>query len=195
MMQQESDTNALPAGCVRCEYLESTGTQWIDTEYTPTRGDELEIDRYKVVVSTETPTLFGAGDETSQFVAVHNLSALYVRYFTHIAKMMPGIQYMQQHSLLIKKIGDIYVDGEYSGVSNPLNNNVNTTLAIFNRGNRAASIIGYIGTVTITKDDVRVVHLIPCLDTNATPCYYDVVNKKFHYNKGSGQFLYKILEQ
>ena len=195
MMQQESDPNALPAGCVRCEYLESTGTQWIDTEYTPTRGDELEIDRYKVVKNTSTPVLFGAGDETSQFVAVHNSTALFVRYFASVAKEMPHIKYMQQHSLLVKKSGDIYVDGKHSGTSTPFYNNVNTTLAIFNRGNRAASIIGYIGTVTITRDDVRMVHLIPCLDANATPCYYDVVNKKFHYNKGTGEFIYKILEK
>ena len=195
MMQGKSNEEVLPPGCVRCEYLESTGTQWIDTEYIPTRGDELEIDRYKVVSNTTSPTLFGAGDETSQFVAVNNTSTLFVRYFTNEGIPVNNIQNTQQHSLLVKKNGAVYVDGEYSATSNASYSDVNTTLAIFNRGNRAASIIGYIGTVTITRDDVRMVHLIPCLDANATPCYYDVVNKKFHYNKGTGEFLYKILEQ
>lgn len=194
-MQGKSNEEVLPPGCVRCEYLESTGTQWIDTEYIPTRGDELEIDRYKVVSNTTSPTLFGAGDETSQFVAVNNTSTLFVRYFTNEGIPVNNIQNTQQHSLLVKKNGAVYVDGEYSATSNASYSDVNTTLAIFNRGNRAASIIGYIGTVTITRDDVRMVHLIPCLDANATPCYYDVVNKKFHYNKGTGEFLYKILEQ
>ena len=195
MIQQESDPNALPPGCVRCEYLESTSNQWIDTEYTPIIGDELEIDRYKVVRETSNPTIFGAGDGTYQFVAVHNNTALYLRYFTNAAELMAKPQVLQQHSLLVKKSGTIYVDGEPIGTSKPLYNDVNTTLAIFNRGNRDAIFIGYIGTVTITRDNVRVVHLIPCLDTNAKPCYYDVVNKKFHYNKGAGTFLYKILEQ
>lgn len=196
LMQQESDPNAiLPAGCVRCEYLESTGTQWIDTEYTPTRGDELKIDRYKVVKKTLNPTIFGAGYETPQFVVVQTETTLYIRYFTDSGTPVDGISDLQQHSLLIKKNGDTYVDGQFCTTSIPLYNDVNTTLALFNRGNRTAKIIGYIGTVTITRDNVRVVHLIPCLDANATPCYYDVVNKKFHYNKGTGEFLYKILEQ
>lgn len=195
MAQVASDPNALPAGCVRCEYLESTGSQWIDTGYTPTRGDELEIDRYKVVVDTLNPTIFGAGDGGSQFVVVHQSTILFLRYFAVAAEWVSNIPNTQQHSLFVKKNGDVYVDGKYSATSNALSSNVNTTLAIFNRGNRAASIVGYIGTVTITRDDVRMVHLIPCLDTNATPCYYDVVNKKFHYNKGTGEFIYKILEQ
>jgi hypothetical protein len=190
--QNESD---IPAGCVRCEYLESTGTQWIDTEYTPTRGDELEIDRYIVTQNTAAPTLFGAGDGTSQFVAVHNHGGLFVRYFSNIAKSVNNIDYTRFHSLLVNQNGDIYVDDSFRETSSPLYNDVNTTLAIFNRGSRAASFIGCIGTVTITRDNVRVLHLIPCLDANTTPCYYDAVNKKFHYNKGTGEFLYKILEQ
>jgi hypothetical protein len=194
MAQVASDPNALPAGCVRCEYLEGTGTQWIDTGYTPTRGDELEIDRYKVTKSTAHPTLFGAGDNSIQLVAVQSNDALYLRYFTEQATYNANIQHKQQHSLLVKQNGDIYIDGKYYETSNP-NGDVNTTLAIFNRGNRTSSFNGYIGTVTITRDNVCVVHLIPCLDANATPCYYDVVNKKFHYNQGTGQFLYKPLEQ
>jgi hypothetical protein len=195
MTQVASDPNALPDGCVRCEYLESTSTQWIDTGYTPTIGDELEIDRYKITKSTPNSTLFGAGDGSIQLVAVQNNVALYLRYFTGQAGYNTNIQYMQQHSVLVKQNGDIYTDGKYYATSNPGNGDVNTTLAIFNRGNRTSSFNGYIGTFTITRDNVRVVHLIPCLDANATPCYYDVVKKKFHYNQGTGQFLYKPLEQ
>lgn len=194
MAQVASDPNALPDGCVRCEYLESTGSQWIDTGYTPTRGDELEIDRYKIITSTTSPTLFGAGDGGIQLVAVHNSVALYLRYFAVQAAYNSNIQYMRQYSLLVKQNGDIYLDGKYYATSNTGNGDVNTTLAIFNRGNRTSIFKGYIGTVTITRDNVRVVHLIPCLDANATPCYYDTVNKKFHYNQGTGTFLYKIAE-
>lgn len=39
-------------------------------------------------------------------------------------------------------------------------------------------------------------HLIPCLDSNDTPCMYDVINNQAYYNSAeSGSFTYKLYPQ
>ena len=34
-----------------------------------------------------------------------------------------------------------------------------------------------------------IMNLLPCLDKNGTPCMYDTVKRKFHYNEGTGEFI------
>lgn len=42
--------------------------------------------------------------------------------------------------------------------------------------------------IQIWKDDVLVRNFIPVLDSNGVPCMYDKVENKFYYNSGNGQF-------
>ena len=47
--------------------------------------------------------------------------------------------------------------------------------------------------ILMFKNNILIQNLIPCLDDNDVPCFYDSVNKQTHYNRGSGDFLYELL--
>ena len=48
---------------------------------------------------------------------------------------------------------------------------------------------GKVYYVQIYDNDVLVRDFIPVLDYNGTPCMYDKVERKFYYNAGTGQFI------
>ena len=52
-------------------------------------------------------------------------------------------------------------------------------------------LYGY--SITNSKGEY-VQNLVPILDSNGTPCLYDIVKRRFHYNQGTGDFKYKIAE-
>ena len=49
------------------------------------------------------------------------------------------------------------------------------------------------GELIIFNSENKTLHLLPILDTNGVACMYDTVAKKYHYNKGTGDFLYELL--
>ena len=60
-------------------------------------------------------------------------------------------------------------------------------------GGTKTSIKKFIGRIKYGKiyaENNLVCDLIPCLDTNGTPCMYDTVSKQTFYNQGTGEFLY-----
>ena len=55
---------ALPAGYTQLEYIESTGTQWIDTGYFPNSNTIVELKANVLSLTSDWPMLFGAGSGT-----------------------------------------------------------------------------------------------------------------------------------
>ena len=219
MMQAESDPIALPAGCVRCEYLESTGTQWIDTEKVVYADEDLVLVCYFPSNATGNNVIMGWRHEgtfsdTSQcyinFSGISTVNELRLFYgigattAKDCISLPIGVKSKLAISTLERKIfvDDIQQDGlydktftlAYDGEKGSVFNNY--LFALNNKGGVAA--YSYVRIYEYLLKDHKgnfTQHLIPILDFNGTPCYYDTVAKKFHYNKGTGQFLYKILEQ
>lgn len=44
----------------------------------------------------------------------------------------------------------------------------------------------------VFKNDILIQNLIPCLDDNDVPCFYDRVDKQTYYNRGTGTFEYEL---
>ena len=195
MMQQESNLNALPAGCVRCEYLESTGTQWIDTEYYPIAGDEMDISNLSSKGGSS--CAMSSGKDTYQFILLFTAAGLWLRYFTKLTNLVYGTVLNKYYTVKITKNGELFVDGVYRGINDDSEfGETLEPLYLFKRSNSSAqNLRGTMGELIIFNGENKTLHLLPILDKDGTACMYDVVNKKFHYNKGTGEFLYKILEQ
>ena len=194
MSQVASDPNALPVGCVRCEYLEGTGTQWIDTGYFPNIGDELFLQNVKVC-GNYSAVVFSAGNADYQLILLYAAAkSAYFKYFISGSAKSIGFDNRTTHNVKIGNGGELYINGEHKTTSSPIHG-VNTSLHIFIRADKNQKFTGTIGEVVITNYGEWRVHLIPCLDSNGTPCFYDTVAKKFHYNQGTGDFLYKIADQ
>lgn len=193
MMQVANDPNALPAGCVRLEYIESTGEQYIETTYRPVPSDEIFIDYlFRTNGGSVGLAVFSAGTGSIQFCMIINSQNVWTRFFD-TAGIPIRLNDIDTFYELHFYGGEYTINGE-KFMNKVKEGIVDTNLFLFLRANGKQPLIGYIGEVTARREGEDIMHLIPILDPSGTPCMYDTVAKKFHYNKGAGRFTYKIAE-
>ena len=178
----------LPAGYHLCNYLESTGTQTINTGLTPVYGDKINVIAYRT--SNENNMFYASGTLTVTSAP----NELYCRYFTSTnndATRIPIKNFpddAQYHHIMISQDG-FYVDGNFVKEL-PGKRAEAGTLIIF----RGTSKLGKvrIKRFYITRGGAYTLNLIPALDRNGTPCMYDTVSRQTFYNAGQGSFLYEL---
>ena len=178
----------LPAGYRLCKYLESTGTQTINTGLTPVYGDKINVIAYRT--SDENSMVFASGTLTITSAT----SKFYCRYFTSTNTVAIEISSAnfpadaQYHHIMLSQDG-FYADGNFVKAL-PGERAEAGTLIIF----RGTSNYGKlrIKRFYITRDGAYTLNLIPALDRNGTPCMYDTVSKQTFYNAGEGSFLYEL---
>ena len=178
----------LPTGYRLCKYLESTGTQTINTGLTPVYGDKINVIAYRT--SNANSMFYASGTLTVTSAP----NELYCRYFTStnndatsiLSKRFPADA--QYHHIMLSQDG-FYADGNFVKEL-PGERAKASTLIIF-RGTSALGKIR-IKRFYITRDGAYTLNLIPALDRNGTPCMYDTVSKQTFYNAGTGEFLYEL---
>ena len=181
------EAGELPAGYQLCNYIESTGTQTINTGLTPVYGDEINVIAYRTSIANNMFYASGALTITSNV-------ELYCRYFTSTNKIAIEISSgkfpddAQYHHIMVSQDG-FYVDGNFVKAL-PGERAEASTLIIF-RGTSSYGKIR-IKRFYITRDGAYTLNLIPALDRNGTPCMYDTVSKQTFYNAGTGEFLYEL---
>ena len=177
----------LPAGYQLCNYLESTGTQTINTGLTPVYGDEINVIAYRTSIANNMFYASGALTVTSNV-------ELYCRYFTSTNKSATEISSgkfpddEQYHHIMVSQDG-FYADGNFVKAL-PGELAEAGTMIIF-RGTNALGKLR-IKRFYITRDGAYTLNLIPALDRNGTPCMYDTVSKQTFYNERTGEFLYEL---
>ena len=178
----------LPAGYQLCNYLESTGTQTINTGLTPVYGDEINVLVYRI---SKTNSMFYA---SSTLTVTSGPNELYCRYFTSADKDAASIPLKnfpddaQYHHIMISQDG-FYADGNF--VRELTGERAKASKLIIFRGTSSHGKLR-IKRFYITRDGAYTLNLIPALDRNGTPCMYDTVSKQTFYNAGTGKFLYEL---
>lgn len=183
-----ADRGELPAGYQRCNYLESTGTQTINTGLTPVYGDKINVIAYRT--STANSMFYASGALT-----ITASNELYCRYFTSTHKGATAVSLKenfpadaQYHHIMLSKDG-FYSDGNFVKAL-PGERVEASTLIIFRGTNTYGKL--RIKRFYITRDGAYTLNLIPALDRNGKPCMYDTVSKQTFYNAGKGEFLYEV---
>lgn len=204
-----SDTG-LPAGYKLCEYLEGTGTQWIDTGYKPNNHTQLSIRGCWVSMNvTDTASCYTSWDSGGRGVVIASswqsgcVSTSYICNYRYISGgLTTGVWFSSTMNINGKstvssdngvyKEADFFADegGEFQ---------MNYSLPLF--GGRRGGGAGYMFSIAkfrlaefnILENDKLLAHFVPALDKVGVPCLYDTVRAKPFYNAGSGQFLYKLL--
>jgi hypothetical protein len=219
MMQAESDPNALPAGCVRCEYLESyldsnnTKGQYIDTG-SPIRSTDVIYVKLSFYKQTTDRTCFGwrrYGTALNGCDCILNLTtdSYYLLYGIHGS-------FVNKKTVTYEDIIEVYIDPnekkvEFNGVKDSSVRDYSlpyydgTSVYNFYLFNANAMGSPWSGSnvriheyILRDRDGNYVQHFVPILDANGKPCMYDLVTKRFFYNKRTERaedFRYKILEQ
>lgn len=187
-----SEDATLPYGYKRCEYLESTGTQYIELGILLTNSDEINTVFLFTEVDTSFKRLFGARNayESNAYYLVkigstNNFRFDYGNYvYTTNIKAEKDIKY----NVSIK-----------NNIFTINNESINLTSSDFDTVALASLFYAHSNSGENYTESPKIrfysfeiknkMRLIPCLDKNGKPCMYDTVSKTPFYNQGTGEFI------
>lgn len=184
----------IPLGYTRVEYLESTGTQYIDTGYKAVPATTKFEVMFQCDDITDSTFIFGARPDTSatsQYTCATYKATSRIRqdwaglsdFFTGITTTDKYIYTAYNNTITLN---DTTVTGTITRSTNRLD--YNFLLFTVNTGGTADSrrYVGKIYYAKLWDDGVLVRDFIPCLDIFGKPCLYDLVEHKTYYNQDSG---------
>lgn len=202
-MKIEGDSEGVNSGVNYVDYLIGDGASWINTKLVLATGYRVSVkfrclkstydyykdgenqNRYNCIYGSANPVAFGYDNSHGTTVALNN-NEICIRDNGSAGWTTP-----YAYQSIVKDKDDI-VDRKLVNVTNP------NSVYLF--GNNA----GMPKALDICKDgvmisefkvwntqDILLIHLRPCLDTQGVPCMYDEVSKRYFYNRGTGTFKYK----
>lgn len=190
----------LPDGYTELEYIESTGTQYIDLEQGSSKDMVLLIVAQYTNINAWQAILGSYNNRKYQLLGNNSVNFLFLQY---------GLTFHKYHidtkkfKITIDFVNDIFIydkDGYYytenllnwTNERDFLNNFYLFWARDVDDGRQKAKLKLY--KLEIYRGEELSLNLIPSLDTQRKPCLYDTVSKKAFYNQGTGEFLYKEKE-
>lgn len=174
----------------RLTYLESTGTQYINTGYIVQEDDVIEMQYTKPERTTNTEYMFGASDDYNHLWVYINSNSIYPRFGSNT---QPTLSSTRWKNIIKIQRGSVDIDGTTGTLA--LDGMPLVHLYIFARNNDGTatdfSTIKSTG-VTITKTSGELVmKLRPCMrDSDGAIGMIDLVSGRFCENLGTEPFLY-----
>ena len=186
----------LPDGYTELEYIESTGTQYIDTNYT-IQNLPITVETSFELTSITPQNLFGTSywgrkNYFVPYITNNNFSFdSYTLETAYVEKWYDASFVQSSNDLSIMEIK--LNNNTYSVKTKITNLPIDNGYQIFSADNRffAHYKCKY---HRLYENNHIVFNFIPALDTTGKPCLYDTVSKKAFYNQGTGEFLYKEKE-
>lgn len=167
---------ALPAGYTKLAYIQSSGTQYIDSGLTMNKSDSYEY----IVTGQFSNDAYGGANGYMQFmsgIANGKKAAIKVTY--------DGKTYEE----------NVYVDGALNSSNNWSSyNGVNVKIGILKMGDinngwfSGDAQIGKLYSLRIKNAGTTVRDFIPCINPSGGIGLYDLVGKQFYGNAGTGAF-------
>ena len=198
--QRAQAQSGLPDGYTEVNYLQSSGTQWINTEITPSQDTKAIIKfmanewGYESLIGGRAAT-----DSNDQFTTYFD-PEFDGRFLFRMDGMSSAITYIGF------KIKTIYIaelsgtkmefmleDGRISFTSGVTISDFSSTvpMLLFKAKNVGGSgLNGKVYSCKIYHQDSLVRDFVPCLDTDGVPCMFDFVSQKPFYNVGTGSFTW-----
>lgn len=194
-------TPSLPEGFKKCAYLQSDGTQWIDTEYIPDSNTGLLVIAQRLNYGDYIN--FGSCTNTSSsyiYAPRYNTNSKYMVYGWNTNKapytynIGDDLRYISSINIYNDKKAKIDSDDtDYETyLTSPLNEQL-YSLWLFSYNIQGSFNETYgkwggrIHRAQITQENKLVRDYIPCLDANGKPCMYDIISGVAYYNQGSGK--------
>lgn len=171
-------------------YLESSGTQWIDTGVTiNTATDEFEF-VFQGIEKTVYKWFFGEHDNNARFGlgSGDGTNKRNVAYGKTTYKVTDEQVYDTMHRFNADSSG-VFLDDVKIASHSTFSST--STLYLFNLNlNNVAYMSGVrVWSCKHKRNGVLIRDFIPVLDWNDRPCMYDKVSGEFFYNAGTGEFL------
>lgn len=184
---------ALPSGYTQVEYIESSGTQYVDTGIVPNQDTRIVMDVQ--LTSTETRHLYGARTSTSAnlfFAACTGSTKIRVDYGT--TKNTHNVDSVLNRLTLDASKNGGFV-GNTSSTFTSATFSPDIPMALF-ASNTAGAIVEdtykakmKLFSCQIYDNGTLVRDYVPCTNASGTAGLYDIVNGVFYTNAGTGTFI------
>lgn len=181
----------LPSGYTELSYIQSSGTQYIDTGFKPNQDTSVVMDFAVTSVSTTSWLFCGrtaANNSAFGLYAYSSSGKFYAVYGTKQYTFSTAANLARQQCDFDKNTvdvaGETYVFEEQSFESS-------ATLYLLARntgGTIAGQASAKLYTCQIYDNGTLVRDFVPCVDPDGNIGLYDTVNKKFYGNMGTGYF-------
>ena len=184
----------LPEGYKECEYIENTGTQYIDTGVIGASNIKINL----TGIFTEATFITGSRNLDYPSIRYNAIGIFanpgfydfqfdrYQYYYNSRTDDMTTLQLSRDGVYINNKLELEVSQEEWQGEFNI------TIFGVNSRGQIQYSGGYKLYSYKMYENDILIRNFIPCLDENGRPCMYDAVSKQPFYNQGSGEFLYKL---
>ena len=189
----DKSRDGLPDNVEQLEYIESTGTQYIDTGVFPSNNLKINIK----ACYTNSNSSYMLGSDNAYNAGIHiRLDSKYIGIFGGSIMNTGVVSQVNVPVTITLQNNKIYVDGQQkgSGSTQDVSKYSKSSIYVFctHRGGEAkynASMRLY--ELQMYDGDTLIRDFIPILDENNVAYLYDKVEKKSYYNSGTGTFNYK----
>lgn len=192
LMWQKAQSG-LPEGYTALEYIQSSGSQYIDTGRKLTQDSDITIDFRIVGEINRNAGIFGSRESASknnlamfQQTVPNTFNVDFSEYQKH--RFMAASS-LERTKIRMNKAGVWVNDILKKSWSDVADFETPTNGLIFDVGNNNWSgNKAVMRLYSYTDGDAQ--RLVPCLDANGVPCLYDLIGKTALYNQGTGAFTW-----
>lgn len=181
---------ALPSGYTELEYIKSSGTQYINTQFYPNQDTRLVIDA-QMLENSGTLSLGGQRyNSAAQAFVWISTSPTQLRSYYNISYVTVGNADLDRH-IYDKNKNVTYIDGSQVGEQPYAAFNGDFPIYLFacdEEGNPAFNIAAIIYAAQIYDNGELSHNYIPCQNPNGQIGLYDEVGEQFYGNAGTGAF-------
>ena len=183
----------LPDDFTPVNFLQSSGSQYIDTGRKLTQDSDITIDFSIVGEINRNAGIFGSRESASknnlalfQITSPNTFNGDFSEYLNH---RFTTASSLERTKIRINKAGAWVNDILKKSWSDVADFETPTNGLIFDVGNNNWSgNKAVMRLYSYTDGDAQ--RLVPCLDTNGVPCLYDLIGKTALYNQGTGAFTW-----
>ena len=193
LMMLKKSGGGLPEGYTALEYIQSSGSQYIDTGRKLTQDSDITIDFSIVGEIKRDAGVFGSRESASKnnLTLFQNMDPIvftgdFSEYKNHRFSVTSSLE---RTKIRMNKAGVWVNDILKKSWSDVADFETPTNGLIFDVGNNNWS-----GNKAVMRlysyTDGSVQQLVPCLDANGVPCLYDLIGRTTLYNQGTGSFTW-----
>ena len=177
----------------KVNYIQSTGTQYIDTGYYANNNTIVNAKLY--TDETGNKNWFGGSGATTPAYVVNswNSNQIEYRYGFNAWNRTDVLNNDVVGKIFTLSFGEtIRINGKYVSQLNSNEFQDDKSLTIFARNGKYDSgmISGKVYYFMIDENEQLIRDYVPVIDEDEKPCFFDKVEKKCYYNQGTGEFLW-----
>ena len=182
--------SGLPSGYTQLEYIQSSGTQWIDTGFDPNQNTGVTMD-FQLTAAASWQCLFGAANNSSNAAsyAFWHSGTSFGFYFGNANNTIAGTA-TSRHIIIANKNVATLDDSQSVSIANS-QFETNYPILLFAPNYAGASPYPAkmrLYSCQIYDNGTLVRDFIPCINASGAIGLYDIVDGQFYANAGSGTF-------